>query len=527
MPASHAHGLPPHLQSLCDNGSFGQDASSLIHLETHISWLVLGETHAWKFKKPVNFGFLDFSTLAKRKHLCDEELRLNQRTAPELYLEVVSVNADGEAAVFSGTGPVLDYALKMRRFDQDGLLNRLSDAGSLNKDHMAALATAVADLHGISATASDELAYSTPSEIGKWFTENFTQILPHLEGAAIRTTLGTIEQWGSTALNALEPLMDARHARGYVREGHGDLHLGNIVLTRAGIRLFDCIEFNPALRWIDTASDIAFLIMDLEHRQQHRLATVFLNGYLHHTGDYEGLRLLNYYKVYRAMVRAKVALLRLQQCAEPDKAPIEHEFRAYVALATTYCKPTQATLVITHGLSGSGKSHYGRAICEAFGMIMVRSDVERKRLAGLSATASSASAIDGGLYDRNTTRATYQRLETIARLALASGLSLLVDATFLKRRQRARFIALAQQTRAHFAILSLAAPKAVLAARIRERSAHENDASEATLAVLEAQYRSHEPLSDDEVAFDIPIDTVATEPDDNALLKQLQSYLDN
>jgi hypothetical protein len=312
------------------------------------------------------------------------------------------------------------------------------------------------------------------------------------------------------------PLLADRHRQGYVRECHGDLHCANVVNFEGVLQAFDCIEFNDELRIIDTLSDAAFLLMDLDRRGAATLGHGFLNSYLEARDDYAGLALLPLYCAYRALVRAKVALLRAAQSDE--RAAVERDdAMRHVELAGRYLLPTgRAGLVLTHGLSGSGKSHYAGQLAARAGFIHLRSDIERRRLAGLALDARSHSAPDSGLYTAAMTRATYGRLAQLAGSALAAGFSVVVDATFMDPADRVPFAALAQRCGAPYHILVCSAPVIELRRRIAARAARGDDPSEATIEVLERQIRQATPLSAQESASAVAADRLAD--DDAALL---------
>ncbi len=282
-----------------------------------------------------------------------------------------------------------------------------------------------------------------------------------------------------------------------------------MTLIDGKVTLFDCIEFNPQLRWIDVMSEVAFLVMDLEERGYPRLANHFLNGYLQHTGDYAGLELLRYYKVYRALVRAKVSMLRRQQETPGSDGyrKADSDYRQYLHLAEGYAAPGSPVLLLMHGLSGSGKSTVARGLCEAFGMLQIRSDVERKRLAGLESLERSGSPVGGGIYSAAQTDKTYARLLSLAAAVLTAGYAAIADATFLGKAWRDRFRELARERDVPFLILHCRAADAELRRRIPARQAGADDVSEANLAVLAAQRETRDPLSADEQRETLVVDT--------------------
>ncbi len=463
-------------------------------LETHISWVLLAGDYAWKIKKPVNFGFLDFSTLEQRRFYCEEELRLNGRLAPRMYLEVVPVCGSADAPKLDGEGDPLDYAVKMRRFDQAGLLsNRLTQ---LTPELMDELAGLVADFHQQIQVCGQDCEYGLPELVLAPMLDNFSTIRELGQPPEIIEQLAQLETWTRARAETLNSLLGQRKSGGFIRECHGDMHLGNITLIDERAVIFDGIEFNPELRWIDTMNEIAFLLMDLREKGLPELAWHFLNRYLQETGDYPALALCDFYQAYRAMVRAKVAALGGNQQAE---------FGAYLQQAQACTSNPAPRLIITHGLSGSGKSHAASRLADQSGFVHLRSDVERKRLAGLAALSRTDSAPESGIYTRDKTTETYQHLLQLAKQVLQDGYSVIVDATFLLRAQRQIFEELAQQLSVPFLILDMQTPETLLRQRIRQRQQLALDPSEADEKVLELQLQNRQPLTSQEAACAVTV----------------------
>jgi predicted kinase len=331
--------------------------------------------------------------------------------------------------------------------------------------------------------------------------DNFTQMRSAPHDAHDGSNLERLHEWTESEGARLTEALDRRRHDGFVRECHGDLHLGNIALIDGRITLFDCLEFNPSMRWSDVMSDVAFLVMDLHDRNRPDLAARFLSAYLEDTSDYEGLTVLPFYIVYRALVRAKVASMRLAQPASRDeRAAVLGQYRTYLDLAVHQSERRRPSIVITHGVTGSGKTVRSQALVESMGAVRVRSDVERKRLFGLDANARSESPIGGGLYTDDASRRTYARLTALARTIAAAGFTAVLDAAFLKREQRDLVRKVANDLDVPFIIADCSAPAAALKERVSRRFEANNDASEATLAVLERQLASDEPLAPDELA---------------------------
>lgn len=472
-------------------------------IETHISWLLLTGPYAYKIKKPVNLGFLDFSTLEKRRHYCHEELRLNQRLAPELYLTVIPITGSASHPAFAGEGPVIEYAVKMREFAQSAQLDRVLERGELRSEHIVRLAEAVARFHTRAAFAGADTPYGDAEAVWQPAGQNFDQIRPYLDSGQDRTLLDSLQVWSSQTHARLGMDWPERKHGGFIRECHGDMHLGNMALVDDKILIFDCLEFNARLRWIDVMSEVAFVTMDLHDHGRPGLAHRFLNDYLQHSGDYRGLRVLNFYQVYRALVRAKVACLRLGQpgLSGEEQEAIHGHCRQYLHLAKRFTRAAPTPLIIMHGLSGSGKTTISSTLLESSGAVRIRSDVERKRLFGLSPEAQSGSGVAADLYSADAGRRTYERLAEIARAVIAAGFPVIVDAAFLKRRQRESFQDLADELRVPFVIVHCDAPEALLRQRITNRQERGRDPSEATLAVLEHQLSTQEPLRPDESKY--------------------------
>ena len=480
---------------------FGHAVQRVTIIETHISYVLLTGAHAYKIKKAIALGFLDYSTLALRHACCERELRLNRRLAPAIYLDVVAITGSIAAPSIDGDGPVLEYAVRMREFAQDALLSRLLARGELTAATIDALASEVASFHGRVDVAPPDGAYGSPDGALAVAADNFAQICALQDDARERAELDALAAWTGREFAVRAEAMRQRRCLGFVRECHGDLHLGNVALVDSAITIFDGIEFSGPLRWIDVMSEIAFVVMDLMDRGRRDFAYRFLNVYLELTGDYGGLAVLPFYLCYRAMVRAKVTCLRAAQLEPGEaRAALIAEHRGYVDLARGFAQSSRPGIVITHGLSGSGKTTLSQSLLEQVGAVRVRADVERKRLHGLAAGAHSASGVDQGLYTADATRETYLRARVLARAVVGGGWVAVVDATFLLRWQRDLFRQLAVELDVPFVIVDLVAAEATLRERIRARGRLGRDASEADIAVLELQLQTREPLAPDEAA---------------------------
>ena len=503
--------LPPLIQALLNPAGYDHAVQNIHVVETHISWVVLTGGYAYKIKKPVNLGFLDFSTLDKRRFYCEEELRLNRRLAEALYLGVIPITGSPASPRLNGSGAVIEYAVKMIQFSEEARLDRMLARGELQAIHIDLLAQELAGFHDRIAVAGNDRPFGDPEHIYEPVHQNFEQIRPRIE-APDQTQLQRLQVWSELTFAELGKIFADRKHRGFIRECHGDAHLANMVWHDERVLLFDCLEFSENLRWTDTMSEVAFLTMDLDDRGRADLARRALNAYLEHTGDYEGLAVFGFYQVYRALVRAKVACIRSSQSdlGDEEKRRVREEYLGYANLAERYTRTRPTALIITHGLSGSGKTWLSQQLLESLGAIRLRSDVERKRLHGLAPHARSGSAIDSGIYTAEAGRRTYTRLAELAHVILRAGHPVIVDAAFLKRHQRDQLRVVADQARVPFAILDVQTPENVLRQRLQHRGQHEHEASEADSVVLDQQLVSHEPLTADEQRHVLVFDGAAS-----------------
>jgi hypothetical protein len=521
-------------------------------VETHISTVLLAGSRAYKLKKPVALGFLDFCALAARRRACADEVRLNRRTAPQLYRGVLAITGTPEAPVLAAAadvddmadaayaadaadaadaagaattaGPAIDYAVCMQRFDPAQGLDALAQRGALPLTAMAPLGRAIAALHAGAVAAPAGSVYGSVTSLRDWTQRTVRGLRDCVGAPADRARVDALGQWCERELQRHAALIEARRAGGRVREGHGDLHLGNVVLLDGVAVPFDALEFNAELRFIDAVGDIAFLWMDLLDHGLPDHAAAVLDAWLEASGDADGLPLLRGFAVYRALVRALVAQLRARQPDTPVAGRVrEHaSFGHYLTLAERLCVGQPALVVMT-GLSGSGKSQVAARLAQRLGGVRVRSDVERKRLAGLD--WRDAAPTSPGLYAAAMTARTYARLQAVAGAALDAGLPVVVDAAALRAAERRALMGVADAAVAPACIVECTAPLAVLRRRVAERSARADDPSDATAAVVEAQVQWREPASDDERARWWRIDTAASPQQQAAALDRVVAAL--
>lgn len=485
------------IESLKNPACYPHPAESIRLLETHISWVLLAGDFVYKIKKPVDFGFLDFSELAQRQLFCREELRLNRRLAPSLYLDVVGIGGSPRQPVFDAE-PAFEYAVKMQRFAEEDLLDHVLARGALTRQHMQRLAETLFEFHAGLPPAAADSGYGDAEAVALPARQNFQQLALLLDEPHAARLAG-LRAASEQEFTACRALFEQRLRAGRVRECHGDLHLGNIVLLDGQPTPFDGIEFNPALRWIDVMNDIAFLLMDLQRRLRPDLAYAFLNAYLQAGGDYGGLGVLRFYLGYRAMVMAKVSAIRAAQLGGQDGLG---QCGHYLDLAERFYRAPETGLLITHGLPGCGKTTVSQLVLERLGFIRIRSDVERKRLFGLQPQQASQSALDGGIYSPEATVKTYRHLLELAEVILRKGCSVIVDAAFLKQAERGQFLSLAARLGMPFAIVDVCVDETLQRRRISRRR---NDASEADNTVLDLLKNASEPLTAEERSYAVEL----------------------
>lgn len=493
-------------------------------IETHISWVLLTGDYAYKIKKPMNFGFLDFTELSSRAHFCAEELRLNQRLTDGLYLEVLPITGSVDAPQLGGEGAAIEYALKMRQFPQEQMLSTLQANGELTAAHIDQMARQIARFHLDAPKVAIDHPLGTPDSVMAPVEQNFEQIRPFLSDKADLVQLDALQAWARSSFDRLHGLFEARKAQGFIRECHGDIHLGNATVIDGQVVIFDCIEFNEPFRLTDVYADTAFLAMDLEDRGLKSLARRFISQYLEITGDYAGLELLNFYKAYRALVRAKVALFSMPADADGvQRATTLRQYRNYANLAESYSAIPSRFLAITHGVSAVGKSHVAMRMVEALGAIRLRSDVERKRLFGEQAS-QDAGQLQQGIYTGEASQRTYAHLHQLTATILRAGFPVVIDATYLKQPQRQAAAEVASETGVPFLILDCNAPDAVIASWLTQRQADQSDPSDATLEVVAAQQAEREHLNAEELLQSKRVETNESGSLDE-LVKQIRQRL--
>ncbi len=538
---------PPLIRAMLEPDFYPHEVSAVDLIQTHISWVLLAGEYAYKVKKPVDFGFLDFTHLARRKHYCEQELNLNRQLSPELYLAVLPICEHEDAFNLGEQGKVIEYCLKMVRFAQQDVLDQRLASGTFKPEWMDELASDVASFHDRAETSATICNFGGIDFLQEHVETIFRVAAQHLGEVISPDELASLESHSSKFLKAHTKAYKQRQKNGFIRACHGDLHLKNITMHKGHPRIFDCIEFNDEFRMIDTMSDAAFLMMDCISRQRPDLAYRFLSRYLEHTGDYEGLNLLPLYLTYRAGVRGKVAcLLAADGHLDNEKRQEQlKEAHHYFTLAPTFMlastfidkkatgrldgrksarqkggtpfgRPFRAgqspegrrpesrvrgmdapnhmpapRLFVIGGLSGSGKSHLSLIGAGEIPAVVIRSDATRKRLARIYPELL--------LYGLEMHAKTYDAMFEAGRTALKAGFSVILDATFLRRQDRDQARDLADEMKTDCHILWLDMDVGTLRQRIRNRG--NSDISDADITVLEKQLAEYQRPVEPDVRF--------------------------
>ncbi|WNZ48708.1 AAA family ATPase [Leptolyngbya boryana CZ1] len=475
--------LPPIVEALLNPEIYDHPVQGEIELiQTHVSYVFLTGDYVYKLKKPVNFGFLDYSTLEKRKHFCEEELRLNKRGAAELYLGIVPITQDGDKFVLDGSGEVVDHVVKMQQFPQETLLSAMYDRGELTEQHLLDLAKVLAAFHKSAPTNDYILSFGEVSQIRQAIDENYDQTVGYIGVAQTQEQFDQTKAYTDQLFAESAALFKSRVEHKFIRECHGDVHLRNICFWNNKILLFDCIEFNEPFRFVDTMFDVAYIIMDFDARNRRDLSNLFLNAYLEQSGDWEGLQVLPLYNSRQSYVRAKVTSFLLSDPSVPEsvKAESKETARRYYRLSWEYTQPRQGKIVLMSGLSGSGKSTIASKLARETGAIQIRSDAVRKHLGGVALDEKG----DASLYSPEMTQKTYDRLLELGTTLASQGYTVILDAKYDRQALRTPVIEKAQAQGIEIEILYCDVPAEVLRDRVAQR---QGDISDADLDVLANQ----------------------------------------
>lgn len=498
------------IQALLDPSLYPDHPQQVEFRQTHISSLFLTQQYVYKLKKPVDFGFLNFTTLEARRFYCQEELRLNRRLAPDTYLRVAEIReADGKLS-FDGPGKLLDYAVVMKRLPEEKMLGRLLQERRVSAEDWRQLAAYLAAFHAQAEQNAEITRYGSLEVIGEDWQENFQQTKPFVGKSLSEDDYHWMQQQVERFLQQRKGLFAWRQHTGCIRDCHGDLRIDHICLLDEQIAIFDCIEFNKRFRYTDVAAEIAFLFMDLEYSGFADAAHQFVEEYIGASGD-EGLRaMLDFYACYRAYVRGKVEsfLLNDPEATTQEQAQALQRAQAYFDLARHYAKRFAFPLVlITSGLTGTGKSTVAKALAEQLALTLLRSDVLRKELAGLSESKQQHEQYGEGIYSKSFTQKTYEALYQRAEQSLLRGQSVLLDASFIRRADRERAQNLAKRLGAAFYLLECVCPEPVVQERLARREEEGRDVSDGRWEIFQRQKEVAEPITEVDPSCHLLVDT--------------------
>ena len=486
--------------------AFPHSVTRLQIQETEHSWVITTGTFAYKIKKAVVQDSINATAVVQRRDLCVEELRLNRRLAPSLYLEVVAITQEDSGLRIGGRGPIIEYALKMKQFDESQRLSTLLDAGQVTRSEIIELARRMAHFHSSAAKAARSPAFKRTQQLRNAVLGNLAILIFHLDTEHAVPAIGRLIDWTHDYLHDSMANLRLREESGFVRECHGDLYAGNVVRWQDQLTPINCVDIDPALRWIDVMSDISFLVMDLAAHDRKDLAFSFLNKYLDISGDYEGVRLLAFYAIYRALVRALADSLEADRRTE-HRDEFHRRMLMRVRTATDFMDRLGPALILMPGPSGSGKSQLSERLIERLEAVCIRSEVERNRLAKANLFDPCDSDLEHGTHDSDSTQRTYARLIECAKNCLEGGITTIVDAAFLRTDERKLFYDLAQKQGIPYFILWCEADHAALVQPIDDRTQERSDFLENRTTVPAQQLQNVEPLSIEEQEHLITTDT--------------------
>lgn len=467
-------------------------------IETHISLVFLAGDYVYKIKKPVDLGFLDFTTLEKRRFYCQREVELNRRLCGDIYLGVVPITREDEGFRAEGNGRVAEYAVKMRRLPQERMMDELLRRGQVSMAMMEQVARRLAAFHAQTETNSFIAKYGLPSSVRKNTEENFDQTQRYIGVTISLEQFWDIRRYTNAFLEIQTPLFHRRIAEGRIRDCHGDVHSEHVCFTD-GICIYDCIEFNDRFRYGDVAAEVAFLAMDLDYAGHPELARAFVEGYVAASGDEELPQLLSFYRCYRAYVRGKVESFKLDgpHVLLEEREQVINESQHHFALAHSYVDPgLRPNLFITAGLIGTGKTTVASLLARRIGAQVISSDAVRKELAQISAQEHRYEAYESGIYSAQFSRRTYEEIFRRAAALLEEGHSVIIDASFRKIVERQQALKLAATARANLLVLECVAPDEIVKEWLRQRQQEGTAISDGRLDIFDDLKRGTEPVTE-------------------------------
>ena len=502
---------PALVQALLRPGAYpdGTRSARVELMETHVSYLFLTGSYVYKVKKPVDYGFLDFTSLEKRRYFCHQEVLLNRRLSPDVYLGVVEVRRDGDSYAVEGPGETVEYAVQMRRLPRSRIMSELLRRRALKPAQMRLLAERVHGFHQTAETGPHITALGGLETVRNNVLENFAQTERYIEQTVSRRDFRRASAYSQAFLAEREDLFAQRAEEGRIRDGHGDLHSAQIFLDDNDVAIIDCIEFNERFRYGDVASDLAFLAMDLDYYRRDDLSRTLVDAYVEASGDRGIEELLDFYKCYRAWVRGKVTSFRLDDpsLSPQAKRSLADEARRYFRLASRYARPSGPVLLLTAGLVGAGKSSLARDLAGPLEAEVLTSDVIRKEMAGIPVTERQFTPWGTGLYTEESIEDTYAELHRRAEDGLQRGRAVVLDASYRKRAWREAALDIARRADAPALVLECVAPEEDVRARLERRSRRRRDPSDGRWEIYAQQKAAYEPLTELSASQHLIIDT--------------------
>ncbi len=496
------------LKALSDPGIYPHGPESVQLIQTHISAVFIARDLVYKVKKPVNFGFLDFSTLEKRRYYCQEEIRLNSRFSEGIYLRVDDIYEGPGGITFEKTGAPIECAVVMSRFPANRELKNMLDNEEVDESTLLQVADKVAQFH-LKAETSDHISkYALPEKISENLEENFEQAWPFIGKTIELPSYREISTQAREFLVRENDLFLDRVNQGLVKDCHGDLHTDHIVILDQ-VMLVDCIEFNERFRYQDTASDLAFLLMDLDFRGFPGFGKKVIERYIEKTGDSQCLKLMDFYKSYRAFVRGKVESFSLdsEEISLEDREMSRQTARHYFDLSRTYLRPPKSFLVIFCGLMGSGKTYLSERLAFRMGVEIIRSDIVRKRMFNVSENEHRLDKFGQGIYSLSATDRVYEELLRQAEQSMEQGASVILDAAFIDRDKRDQAQRLALKRDMDFLIVHCVAPEKIIEKRLKARIKDKSEPSDGRWELYHAQEKSFQPIGQDEREYCVEWDS--------------------
>jgi aminoglycoside phosphotransferase family enzyme/predicted kinase len=499
--------LPEIAQALLNPEIYPEPTKTVRLEQTQMSFVFITDKYVYKTKKAVNLGYVDYTTLEQRKFFCDKEVELNKRLSPDTYLGVIPITRNDGGYTLDGEGEIVEYAVKMKILPFDRMLDVLLKENSVTGDMMPRVAKKMAEFHSKAATGGVIDDFGKIELINHNNEENLNQMAPYIGRTLTGTEHKKIAAFVRSFTRENATLLEKRITDNKIRDCHGDLHAAHICFED-GLIIYDCIEFNDRFRYCDVASEVAFLAMDLDHNGRADLARSFVNSYIEYSGDGDIEKLLNFYKCYRACVRGKVACFKLDDpyVSEQHKKEAHYNAESYFDLACAYTNPTP-TLFITTGLTGCGKSAVAAELAKRLGLVLLSSDITRKKLANISIKEHCFNCFDSGIYSPEFTRKTYDALFSETEKILKDGGSVIIDATFVRADDRKEAKKLAEDAGARFFVIECTLDEETAHKRLDNRLS-ECTASDGRWEVYMAQKKNMEPVVEIPPQSHIKIDTL-------------------